>query len=314
MEAIVVVQFQRCAVSNRFASQVAPPRFALFRVLTGGTEPGDSRKSLSTISPMARSFRTACLLAAPLTAALGVLPATAQFVNPFEALFGAAASALAVSPAGGHRRLSRRRQQQGLSAGPAVSAAALSGAGAAGAARRRRAEPALPPPDGTTAAAARAARRTDGAAWYGRPASVSRAARRSLPTPRRNPAMRSFPSRRRRRSPTRGGVLRARQDHRPHHHLRCRDRRDGAVRRAAGDAARLLHPPADRDRRTPMRSSRSTRSRCRARSSASSRDGCSRPALACTRSSIRSMTSGSRTAKIRWSRPPRRRPRRLRRP
>jgi hypothetical protein len=43
---------------------------------------------------MARSFRTACLLAAPLvavlvTAALGVLPARAQFVNPFEALFGA---------------------------------------------------------------------------------------------------------------------------------------------------------------------------------------------------------------------------------
>jgi hypothetical protein len=38
---------------------------------------------------MARSFRTACFIAVPLTAALGVLPATAQFVNPFEALFGA---------------------------------------------------------------------------------------------------------------------------------------------------------------------------------------------------------------------------------
>ena len=38
---------------------------------------------------MARSFRTACLIAVPLTAALGVLPAAAQFVNPFEALFGA---------------------------------------------------------------------------------------------------------------------------------------------------------------------------------------------------------------------------------
>ena len=37
---------------------------------------------------MARSFRTACLIAVPLTAALGVLPAAAQFVNPFEALFG----------------------------------------------------------------------------------------------------------------------------------------------------------------------------------------------------------------------------------
>jgi len=37
---------------------------------------------------MARSFRTACLIAVPLTAALGGVPATAQFVNPFEALFG----------------------------------------------------------------------------------------------------------------------------------------------------------------------------------------------------------------------------------
>ena len=43
-----------------------------------------------------------------------------------------------------------------------------------------------------------------------------------------------------------GGLLRPRQDHRPHHRLRCRDRRDGAVRRAAGDAAGVLHAPADR--------------------------------------------------------------------
>ena len=39
---------------------------------------------------MARSFRTACLIAAPVTAwaALAVAPAAAQFINPFEALFG----------------------------------------------------------------------------------------------------------------------------------------------------------------------------------------------------------------------------------
>ena len=39
---------------------------------------------------MARSFRTACLIVAPVTAwaALAVAPAAAQFINPFEALFG----------------------------------------------------------------------------------------------------------------------------------------------------------------------------------------------------------------------------------
>ena len=44
-----------------------------------------------------------------------------------------------------------------------------------------------------------------------------------------------------------GDVLRARQDHRAHHHVRRGDQRDRAVRRAAGDAAGLLHAPADRD-------------------------------------------------------------------
>ena len=39
---------------------------------------------------------------------------------------------------------------------------------------------------------------------------------------------------------------RPRQDHRPHHFVRGRDQRDGAVRRAADHAARLLFPPADR--------------------------------------------------------------------
>ena len=43
-----------------------------------------------------------------------------------------------------------------------------------------------------------------------------------------------------------GGVQRPRQDHRPNHHLRGRDQRDGAVRHAAGHAAGLLLAPADR--------------------------------------------------------------------
>ena len=42
------------------------------------------------------------------------------------------------------------------------------------------------------------------------------------------------------------GIFRARQDHRPHHQLRCRHWRNGAVRRAAGDGAGLLHAPSDR--------------------------------------------------------------------
>src|SRR5262249_60935186 len=40
--------------------------------------------------PMARLLRIACFVAAPITAwaMLGVVPAAAQFFNPFEALFG----------------------------------------------------------------------------------------------------------------------------------------------------------------------------------------------------------------------------------
>ena len=55
------------------------------------------------------------------------------------------------------------------------------------------------------------------------------------------------------------GLRRARQDQRPHHQVRRRHRRDGAVRRAAGDAARVLFAAADRDAATPTPSSRSTR-------------------------------------------------------
>ncbi len=54
-------------------------------------------------------------------------------------------------------------------------------------------------------------------------------------------------------------VLRPRQDHRSHHQFRRRDRRDGAVRRAAGDPAQSATPARRPRRRTPTRSSRSTR-------------------------------------------------------
>ncbi len=57
------------------------------------------------------------------------------------------------------------------------------------------------------------------------------------------------------------GVLRARQDHRPDHLLRGRDRRDGAIRIAADHAARVLLAPADRSRRRPTSSPKSTKSR-----------------------------------------------------
>jgi hypothetical protein len=61
---------------------------------------------------MARSFRTACLIVAPLTAwaALAVAPAAAQFVNPFEALFGSPPRPPSNVPAG---RQQPAPQQQG---------------------------------------------------------------------------------------------------------------------------------------------------------------------------------------------------------
>ena len=72
-------------------------------------------------------------------------------------------------------------------------------------------------------------------------------------------------------------LRRPRQDHRPHHHFRRLYRRDRPVRRAAGDAARLLHRARRPRRRRPTPSSRSTRSPSTARSSASSPAGCSPP-------------------------------------
>ena len=43
------------------------------------------------LRPMARLLRIACFIAAPIAAGatIGVVPASAQFFNPFEALFGA---------------------------------------------------------------------------------------------------------------------------------------------------------------------------------------------------------------------------------
>ena len=93
------------------------------------------------------------------------------------------------------------------------------------------------------------------------------------------------------------GVLRSRQDHRPHHLVRRRDQRDGAVRRAAGDAARLLHAPADRD-------AEHRRLRRGRRDHAAGRDQAHLHRLDVRRepgparaSSIRSTTCGSPTAK-----------------
>ena len=97
----------------------------------------------------------------------------------------------------------------------------------------------LPPPPGATAAAARTA--------AARPAPAARHARRDAGDARaaeRRGRDRAAGAEDPEQS---GDVLRARQDHRPHHLVRRGDQRDGAVRRAAGDAARLLHAPADRD-------------------------------------------------------------------
>jgi hypothetical protein len=103
---------------------------------------------------MARSFRIACLLAAPLTAALGVLPAAAQFVNPFEALFGQPPRPPSQVPGGRPPPPQQVPQQQGYPQDPQYQQQQPYPGQA------RQAPPAggvqnqpLPPPDGTTAAA-----------------------------------------------------------------------------------------------------------------------------------------------------------------
>src|SRR5215471_524832 len=61
---------------------------------------------------MVRSFRTVCVILAPISAwvALGAAPAAAQFVNPFEALFGSPPRPPSNVPAG---RQQPAPQQQG---------------------------------------------------------------------------------------------------------------------------------------------------------------------------------------------------------
>ena len=100
---------------------------------------------------MARSFRTACLIAVPLTAALGVVPATAQFVNPFEALFGPPPRPPSGVPSGRQQA----PQQQGYSQNrddqypdPQYQQPYPRQAPPAGGVQNQP----LPPPDGTTAA------------------------------------------------------------------------------------------------------------------------------------------------------------------
>ena len=114
----------------------------------------------------------------------------------------------------------------------------------------------LPPPPGGVAGARRfdyavaaaRGRRSTRATSRARRASNSNNNRSSRPTPACRQTTRSRPNRRATRCRIKPGVLRRPgQDHRPHHHLRRGDRRDRAIRRAAGDAARLLHAAADRD-------------------------------------------------------------------
>ena len=84
----------------------------------------------------------------------------------------------------------------------------------------------------------------------------------------------------------------SRQDHRTHHFVRCRDQRNRAVRRAPGDAARLLLAAADRNAQY-RRLHRGRRDHAAGRDQARcSPAGCSLQVRACTRSSIRSTTCG----------------------
>ena len=107
---------------------------------------------------MARSFRTACLLAAPLTAALGVLPAPAQFVNPFEALFGSPPRPPSGVPSGRQQAPQQGYPQQGYPPNrddqypdPQYQQPYPGQARQAPPAGGVQNQP-LPPPDGTTAA------------------------------------------------------------------------------------------------------------------------------------------------------------------
>jgi hypothetical protein len=107
---------------------------------------------------MARSFRTACLIAVPFTAALGVLPATAQFVNPFEALFGSPPRPPSGVPSGRQQAPQQGYPQQGYPPNrddqypdPQYQQPYPGQARQAPPAGGVQNQP-LPPPDGTTAA------------------------------------------------------------------------------------------------------------------------------------------------------------------
>src|SRR5213075_1609282 len=69
---------------------LSPQRPSRRRIL-GINQRGSPRVSDQRLRPMARLLRIACFIAAPIAAGatIGVVPASAQFFNPFEALFGA---------------------------------------------------------------------------------------------------------------------------------------------------------------------------------------------------------------------------------
>ena len=225
MEAIVVVNFQRCCrdQTGRVAGRPHLPIRRIPRVNRRGLNQRISRVLEHRPRAMARSFRTACLLAArsrPRSARSGD-GAVRQSVR------GAVRSRRRVRPSGvpggGHRRRRRRSsraiRKQRRQAIPSSSPIR----GRRGRHRRRRrpersrcrrpVEPRRRPT---------ARRPADLACLASRPASASRAARRSRPTPRRSPATRSSRAAVAEDHQQGRAVLRARQDHRPHHHFRRR--------------------------------------------------------------------------------------------
>src|SRR6516162_4056007 len=254
---------------------------------------------------MARLRRIACFIAAPVAAwaTLGVLPAAAQFFNPFEALFGPPPRPPSSVPSGrpqqGYPQYPDQRypdqrypdqrypEQQQYPDQPYPGQARQAPPGGV------QSQP-LPPPDGAAAA-------VDPLPGQRQPRGTPQPAD-TAPQPGDDVVAEPPSQKIANKSAMFSGL----------------DKITGriiAFDAAIGETvqfgalqvtpricytARRPRPP------TPTPSSRSTRSRCRATSSASSPAGCSQPARACMRSSTRSMTSGSRTAKIRWSPRPRR--------
>jgi hypothetical protein len=110
---------------------------------------------------MARSFRTVCFILAPITAwvALGAAPAAAQFVNPFEALFGSPPRPPSGVP-GGRQQPQQAPPQQGYPQYPDQQQYQPQYGGPQYPPQARQAPPPpggvqsqpLPPPEGTAAA------------------------------------------------------------------------------------------------------------------------------------------------------------------